>query len=106
MLKWALRASFTGLYLIYAFLAGRWDRPSYYLRYIWLMLYVLVVVISFGRMRGIPFFTSDGRKRWWGLAGHVFALLITILLAGFALRGRFISQQSVRLELSLDEARY
>jgi hypothetical protein len=106
LLKWLLRASFTGLYLIYAFLAGRWDWASYYLRYIWLMLYVLVVVISFGRMRGTPFFASDGRRRWLGLASHIFTLLIAILLAGFALRGRFTSQQSVRLELPFDEGRY
>jgi len=106
LLKWLLRVSFTGLFFIYIFMAGRWDWASYYLRYIWLLLYVVGAVASYRRIGEKPLFAVDGRRRWLGLTSHVFTLLVSLFLVGSALRGHIASQQPVRLALPLEDGRY
>ena len=105
-LEWLLQVSFTGLFLIYVFLAGRWDWASYYLRYAWLLAYVVVAVVSYTRTKGKPIIASNGPRQWLGLASHAFTLLIAVFLTGFAWRDHFTCQQPVRLELPFDDGRY
>jgi hypothetical protein len=50
--RWLLKLAYTGAFLIYVFLAGRWDWVSTYLRYVWLGLYAVAAAISYRQLGG------------------------------------------------------
>jgi hypothetical protein len=104
--RWLLRVSFTGLFLIYLFLAGRWDWVSYYLRFIWLTLFAAAAFISYTRLGDKPFFVAKSRQRWLRIANYAFSLLVTLVLLGLTTRGYVYTDEPVRLAMPLKEGRH
>jgi len=103
---WLLRVGFTGAFMVYLFMAGPWSWISAYLRYVWLALTVVAAVVSYLQLEERPFFASDGRGRWLGLANYGFTLLVALVLLGLVIRGHVYEDQPVRLAIPFQEGRY
>jgi hypothetical protein len=67
---------YIGAFLLYIFLAGRWDWLSYYLRYVFPVLFVVAANASYRRVRSLPFFAYAGRARWTNNGGSLLSLLV------------------------------
>jgi hypothetical protein len=106
MFRWLLRISFTGAFLIYLFMIGRWDWFSYYLRYVWLVFYVVAALLSYRRLGDRPFFTPKSRQHWVSLANYGFSLLVALVFLGFAVRGHLYADSPVRLALPFEDGRF
>src|SRR5690606_41741872 len=62
--RWLIRTFSTGAFLLFMFLAGRWDWLSIYLRYLLASLFVLAAVVSYRRTRSPPVCRKAGAARW------------------------------------------
>ena len=103
---WLLKLLYTGAFLLYIYVAGRWDWLSYYLRYIFPLLFVIVAIGSYRRVAAQPFFAQSGKARWWN---HSSALLTLLIFAGFlawTLLGYVYADEPVRLAFPLQNGWY
>lgn len=104
---WILRTAALGSFVVYIFFAGRWDWVSCYLRWVIPVLFVIALVSSVRRLRGLPFFLQESRIRTWGSITVNFLLLIcfTTFLA-FALRGRMFDEDPIQIAFPLGDGTY
>ena len=95
--KWLIKALYSSAFLLYIFLAGRWDWLSYYLRYVWIAILILALIFSYRQVYAQPFFATDRRSEWRGISSYVFTLLIFLGFLLVAFRGYFYAEEPVRL---------
>lgn len=87
--KWLVKGIHHSSYVFYIFLAGRWDIPGYYLRYMWVVLLILAALISYRQVRALTFY-ADERRTEWEIAGrYAFTFLLFLLFISASLRGYF-----------------
>lgn len=103
---WLLKLLYTGTFLLFLFVAGRWDWPGYYLRWVFPVLFIVAAARSFRSGQARPCIERSGAV-WW--RQHVGALLSLIVFAGFlawALRGHVHSDAPVPLTFPLHDGTY
>lgn len=98
---WLLKLLYSVAFLLYILLTGRWDWLSYYLCYLFPILFVVATVVSYRRVRALPFFSHSGSARWWNSAGALLTLLLFGGFLGWTIRGSFYAEAPVRLALPL-----
>jgi hypothetical protein len=104
--KWLIKAAYSSAFLLYIFLAGRWDWLSYYLRFVWIGLLVLALVISSRRIQALPFFANHGQSLWQSMIGDGFTLLLFLSFLIVTVRGYFHTEEPVCLRFPLRDGRY
>jgi hypothetical protein len=97
---------YSGAFILYLFVAGRWDWLSYYLRYVFPALFVVVAIVAYQRVETLPFFVRTGRARWLGNTGSLLTLLVFVGILAWAIRGYFFSEEPVRLAFPLQDGWY
>lgn len=106
-LDWAIKTSYTGAFILYLFLAGRWDWLSCYLRFAWIGLLVVAAVASYRRMRRAPWLDARDGGQWLTRSGSFVLLLIFLGALGFSVRGHLHQgPEGVRLAFPLQDGRY
>src|SRR5688572_6506013 len=100
-LNWLLKVLYSGTFLLVIGLYGRWDWVSYYLLVVFAVLFLVAVVVSFRRSRGLPFVAITGVKQWLGTAGSALTLLFFVGILVVIVRGYFYSGDPVRLAFPL-----
>lgn len=103
---WLVKTLYSGAFILYVFLTGRWDWLSYYLRYLIIVLFVAAALIAYRRVSSLPFFVQNGRRWWQRFAWPVIELLIFAGILAYALQGYFYSDPPVRLAFPLQDGRY
>lgn len=103
---WALKVLYSGAFLCYILLTGRWDWLSYYLAPLQLLLFALAVLASLRRVRALPGFARRDGKGWLQTGGAIAALLFFGALLGLAARGFFYPGPATRLAFPLRDGRY
>ncbi len=98
---WLLKALYTCLFILFIFLAGRWDWIGYYLRFVWLALLAAALVVSWRRSRGELFLVQDGRRNWMSLAGNMIIVLLFLGFLALSVRGYFYADEPVGLAFPL-----
>src|SRR5690606_38077650 len=101
--RWLPAVLYTGAYVVYLYVAGSWAFLSYYLRYLWPVVFLAVTAASYPRLRGrLRPRRSDLRRTWsdWLVAAVFTALLVTSLTGG-----RY-GDTPVALTFPLGEGRY
>jgi len=106
LLMWILRVIFTGAFMGYIFFSGPWAWISYYLRYLYLALFVIFTILSYIRVKDLPFSQFGKIKNWLPLANYGFSLLVALVLFGLTVRGQFYPGKAVNLEIPFDEGHF
>ena len=104
--KWLVQALYSSAFLLYIFLIGNWAWLSYYLRYAWLALLVVVLAISYRRIRHAPFYIHGSRSEWRSTGVELFILLVFVAFLLLTVRGYFYADEPVHLAFPLDEGWY
>lgn len=100
--EWLTKTLYTGVFLLYSSVVGRWDWLSVYLRWVWVSLFLIVAALSYRTVREAPFFSGGGeRLNWKRASGYLFTLAVFLVFLGFSLRGYFFSAESVHLAFPL-----
>jgi murein DD-endopeptidase MepM/ murein hydrolase activator NlpD len=99
--RWLIKVLYTGAFLAYLFMLGRWDVLSVYLRYVLLLAYLAAVLVSVRGVQGRPWLT-EGRARWRGYVVPLASLILFSAFAAFVARGYFIqANRALALEFPL-----
>jgi len=88
-------ALYSGFFLLFIYLIGRWDWLSYYLRYLLAAALVIVLYTSYRKARGQPFLPATGGLWRQGQSGMIANVLIGLAFAVYALIGLFYRGQPV-----------
>lgn len=72
---WIGKTAISGLYLILLHFAGYWAYVTYYLRYVWPILFAGAVGLSFSEVTVLPFFVEKGTGTWV-MGGLIVALFV------------------------------
>lgn len=105
-LEWLSRASYVSVFVLYVFLAGRWDWLSYHLRFAWIALLAVVLVASYRRVRDAPWIDQPDRRWWLNLGGGVVVLLVFTGFLAAVLRGYLYPDRPVQLAFPLQDGWY
>jgi hypothetical protein len=103
---WLARAAVVAAYVLWLYLAGRWDFLSYYARYLLAAVFVAAAVGSLLGARALPLFASGGAWWWAGLCARLAVLALFSLLVWQALAGRRYEGRAVALEYPLRDGAY
>lgn len=105
-LQWALKVLYSGAFIAYIWMMGRWDLISVYLRYLIALGFVLAALLSARHARHQPWLLRSPAPQW----SRYFAPgLLSIAFLGFAVwtvRGYFYSEQPVELAFPLRDGRF
>jgi hypothetical protein len=106
-LSWLLKASYSGAFIAYVSMMGRWDLVSVYVRYAIVVLYVGAVLWSFRNVRRLPFVTRNrAPRRSMKYAASGVMLLFFSGFAAWTARGYFYSDEPVELTFPLQSGWY
>lgn len=100
---WMGKTVISGLYLILLHLAGYWAYITYFLRYLWPILFASAIGFSFPEVKVLPFFVEKGTGTWV-MGGLVIALLIYWI--SLALRSRKYEGIPIALTFPLKNGTY
>jgi len=103
---WLLKVLSTGTFLLFMFVAGRWDWLSYYIRYLILLLFIAAAVTSYRRIAPQPLLGGMDRSWWWRNSGSLASLLLSAVLLGWALLGYAYAASPVLLAFPLEHGWY
>ncbi len=103
---WLVKALISGVFFTYLFIAGRWDWLSIYLRYLYVVVYAILLVVSYRRIRQRPFFASNGRSPWRRHGWALLELALFIGFVGYTASGFFVDGNPVRLTFPLENGRF
>ena len=104
--KWLIKALYSSAFLLYIFMAGRWDWLSYYLRFVWIIFLVLALFISYRRVHTLPLFVNQGQSLWRTMSGELVTLLLFLVFLIVTIRGYFYAEEPVRLTFPLRDGWY
>jgi len=76
LFDWILIVALAGAYVIAFYFIGFWGFIYYYLRYLWLLLFVAVAITTFSSAANSPLFTEKG------LLGWLWTALMLLLIGG------------------------
>src|SRR5688572_19626456 len=62
--RWLIRSLYTGALLLLLFIVAPWEWASYYLRYVWIVLFVVAAYISFQRTQSRSFALQRDSRTW------------------------------------------
>lgn len=105
--KWLVRTIYSGGFVLFFVLVGRWDWIGYPLRYLALALYALAALASYRKVKAQPLLAETGGRGWRAYAGNAFELVMMFGFLGLTLRGFFYpAQMAVDLAFPLEDGRY
>jgi hypothetical protein len=100
-LEWVLNVLAIGAILLFVFLTARWDFTSYYLRFVWPLLFVVAVPMSLARI--------DREEKRPGALGLVVSAVLSFVFLGLslaALRGYTAPDKTLQLAYPLKGGTY
>ena len=105
-LDWGIKGSIAGLLIAFFFYAGYWTAFVYFLRYAWVILFLIAMAVSFKPVRSLPFLPSSGIFGWImrALGGVLIALTGTYVLGMW--QSQFYDQEPVALSFPLQHGLY
>lgn len=104
--EWFGSVIFSTLYMSWIFFSGRWDWFSYYIRYIWVVLFLIAIYQSFKKMKPLPFKKPPSLK---GKLITTFLIIVTLmfLLRNFGIVASIsVGDDSIDLSFPLKDGTY
>lgn len=105
-IDWALQALSFTVYISWVFFSGSWDWTSYYSRFLWPLLLILALWISWQRIRTNPSPKSYTRQ---DKIGFVFYIILASIFSFYHVSifsGYLTNEQAIELEFPLENGTY
>lgn len=103
---WLLQLFVTSLYVGIFFFIGSWDILNYYLRYIWIVLLLIAIIISWIKIKEYPFFSTLGGEGKFSIGVNL-VIIIIFIIAGSSLLNIFTKpDQAMEIDFPLKNGTY
>src|SRR5699024_3103136 len=104
--EWAGSLVLTALYIVWVFFSGHWDSLSYYIRYIWVIIFLFAAYQSIKKMKPLPFRKPPSVKGKW-TTGFLSIIVIIFLIRNIAIIGSFSTHgDQINLSFPLKEGTF
>ena len=103
---WLIRSLLVGTFFLYIFLSGRWDWVGYYFRYLWLLLFFIVLYKTYRGNRSATFYIRKDIKTWFFTGINIIVIVIFLLFSAFAISGYFYNEKPINLSFPLKNGIY
>jgi len=100
-IEWLIKLLTCGSYLSYLLFAGQWEWTSYYLRFLFVILFFTVGCSSYIRSKSLPLYVSRTFRNCFPFGFYVLLTSILILRNGVAFLGHGYAEDPVRLPFPL-----
>jgi hypothetical protein len=105
-IDWIIQILFTAVFSFYIFNTGRWDWVSYYLRYVWIVVFLFAAYFSYKKTRINPFFKRFNFKEYMSLSFIIF-LTVAFSVNNFStIKGFYFEERSLDLAFPLKNGTY
>ncbi|MGA2159378.1 MAG: M23 family metallopeptidase [Dehalococcoidia bacterium] len=95
--RWLVTAIFMATFVLAIFFIGFWHYLSVYLRYLWVLLFIVAGIVSYMEVRGLPFFVQLSALEWVRVGLDIaFSLAFIYIIVG-AVGAYFYPVKPVRL---------
>src|SRR5690625_90691 len=105
-LEWYLHLISTTILVSWLFLAGNWSWISYYIRFLWIPLLIIAIVISRKKMRDLPFRVKFSTNQHISVGMYVFLIIIFGLYNIFVISSYTVDEETIELEFPLKDGTY
>ncbi|WP_455675396.1 M23 family metallopeptidase [Pradoshia sp.] len=105
-LDWLVQSLFTTFYISWLFMTAPWDFLTYYLRYIWVLLLIGALILSYLKVRRKPFRAPFEKGEKWSFALNLFLAGVFGLYNVLAISGLWTDEKAIELEFPLKEGVY
>lgn len=105
-LEWIFSALLTTALIVWLFQAGNWSWTGYYIRYLILVIFIVSLVISWRKVRELPFTTKYARSQKFSLGFTFLLFLLFAMYNGFVLSSYTTSDEAIELAFPLKEGTY
>lgn len=95
-----------GSYLLFIFMAGRWDWMGYFLRYLFLLLFVISAIQSVLSLPIVPVWTQPDLNQWVNLLAIGFVLAVFIPLNFQVFKAYSFPEPFIPLSFPLQQGTY
>ena len=105
-LDWLVQSLFTIFYVSWLFMTAPWDFLTYYLRYIWVLLLIVALILSYLKVRRKPFRAPLEKGEKWSFALYLLLIGVFGLYNVLAICGLWANEEAIELEFPLKEGVY
>lgn len=105
-LEWLLNALLTTVLIVWLFQAGNWSWVGYYFRYLLLAILILFIIVSWKRVRELPFRITYTRNQKFSLSFTVLLIAVFSVYNIFVFTSYSTSDEPIELAFPLKEGTY
>ena len=104
--EWLLNALLTAILIVWLFQTGNWSWVGYYFRYLLLAILILVVIVSWRKVRGLPFKITYTRSQKFSLSFTVLLIAVFSVYNILVFTSYSTDDEAIELSFPLKEGTY
>jgi len=104
--EWLLNALLTTILIVWLFQTGNWSWVGYYFRYLLLAILILVVIVSWRKVRGLPFKITYTRSQKFSLSFTVLLIAVFSVYNILVFTSYSTDDEAIELSFPLKEGTY
>lgn len=105
-LEWMIHSLSTILIIVWLFLSGSWDWIGYYLRFIWIILLIIVIIRSWIKTKALPFRIEFNGKQKLTMGIYIVLLLVFGMYNFFVISSYTTEEKAIELSFPLKNGTY
>ncbi|MCM3398746.1 M23 family metallopeptidase [Oceanobacillus profundus] len=105
-LDWIIQLLFTVVFITWLFLSGRWDWVGIYLKFVWVLLLIPAIYLSWKNTKSLPFRTKLNRSQKFSRGFNIVLLLIFGLYTTSSVSGYSTEDEPIELAFPLKDGSY
>jgi hypothetical protein len=105
-MEWIIQSLFTMVFISWVFFSSPWDWFSYYLRFVWPVLLILAVYVSWKKVRYEPFKIKYTGTQKWSIGIYVFLALIFGMYHLSIFSGYATEDKAIELNFPMENGPY
>lgn len=105
-LDWLIQLLFTSMFMIWIFFAGSWDWVGYYFRYVWIVLFILVLFPSWKKAQILPARVSPKKGTYFSRVVNIVLVLIFGMYNVFVFSSLSTDDEAIALSFPLQGGTY
>ena len=104
--EWLLNALLTTILIVWLFQTGNWSWVGYYFRYLLLAILILVVIVSWRKVRGLPFKITYTRSQKFSLSFTALLIAVFSVYNILVFTSYSTDDEAIELSFPLKEGTY
>ena len=103
---WIIQVIFNIVFMSWLFFSGSWDFLGFYLRYVFVVLLLIAIYLSWRNIRSLPFWIKSITKQKWNIGIYVVLIFIFGMYNFFIMTSHMTEDEPIELVFPLKSGTY